>query len=171
MDTYRANELWIRLMNSKLLTASPRSAGVNVLVKSLNCCRFSPRSIPAILLTIFSSATLAQALLLVCRSKPRTADQVLDKPDLQTKAVQGMLPPAYQDRLPASGTERSARRPACCLASAERQGIELHASLPEKCQHLFIQGHNLLHLDPLDPELPEHHIKQGLETLDPLRSS
>lgn len=63
---YRANELCIRLTNSKFLIASPRNAGVNGIVKSLKCCRFSPRSISCMLLTILSSATLAQALPAVC---------------------------------------------------------------------------------------------------------
>lgn len=60
-----ANELCIRLTKSKLLIASPLSAGVNGIVKSLKCCRLSPSSRPSILLTIFSRATLAQALLVV----------------------------------------------------------------------------------------------------------
>ena len=64
--TYRANELWTRLTNSKLLMASPRNAGVKDMVKSLKCCRFSPRSAPSILLTMFNKATLAQALPAVC---------------------------------------------------------------------------------------------------------
>lgn len=63
--THLANELCILLTNSKLLMASPLNAGVNGIVKSLKCRRFSPRSIPSILFTMFRSATLAQALLAV----------------------------------------------------------------------------------------------------------
>lgn len=62
---YRAYELCILLTNSKLLIASPRRAGVKGIVNSLKDRRFSPRSISGMLLTIFSSATLAQALLAV----------------------------------------------------------------------------------------------------------
>lgn len=62
---YRAYELCILLTNSKLLIASPRRAGVKGIVNSLKDRRFSPRSISGMLLTMFSSATLAQALLAV----------------------------------------------------------------------------------------------------------
>ena len=65
IGAYRAYELCILLTNSKLLIASPRRAGVKGIVNSLKDRRFSPRSISGMLLTIFSSATLAQALLAV----------------------------------------------------------------------------------------------------------
>lgn len=65
VTTYRAKELCTRFTNSKLLIASPLKAGVKGMVNSLKCRRFSPRSIPGMLLTMFSSATLAQALLAV----------------------------------------------------------------------------------------------------------
>lgn len=63
--TYLANELWICLTKSKLAIASPRSAGLKSDVKSLNPRRLTPSSMLGILLTMFSNATLAQALLLV----------------------------------------------------------------------------------------------------------
>lgn len=63
--TYLANELWMVLTNSKLPIASPRRAGVKSAVNSLNCSRCSPSLSSGILLTMFSNATLAQALLTV----------------------------------------------------------------------------------------------------------
>ena len=62
---YLAKELWIVLTNSKLPIASPRKAGVKSEVNSLNCCRCSPNLSSGILLTMFSKATLAHALLTV----------------------------------------------------------------------------------------------------------
>ena len=54
---------------------------MNGMVKSLKLCRFSPRSILVMLLTMFRSATLAQALLavwarmLVASSRARSVDR------------------------------------------------------------------------------------------------
>ena len=64
-STHRANELWMVFTNSKLPTASPRKAGVKLAVKRLKCSRLSPSSSSATLLTMFSKATLAQALFTV----------------------------------------------------------------------------------------------------------
>lgn len=114
-EAYRANELWTRLTNSKLLMASPRNAGVKDMVKSLKCCRFSPRSAPSILLTMFNKATLAQALPAVC---PEYQPLIISLesstrvclPDWQTKALGGSLLPVSLDHPLASETGRSSRK-------------------------------------------------------------
>ena len=47
--------------------ASPRKAGVKVAVNSLNCSKFSPKSMSGMLFMMLSSATLAHALSIVYR--------------------------------------------------------------------------------------------------------
>lgn len=77
MATNLAKELCISLTNSKFAIASPLKAGVKSCVKSLNARRFSPIAMSGILLTIFSKATLAQALLAVHKilaHKPKALD-------------------------------------------------------------------------------------------------
>lgn len=111
-----ANELCILFTNSKLLMASPRRAGVNGMVNSLKALRLSPRSTPGILLTIFSSATLAHALLAVYlwwAKKPLAKTQG-GWPDLQTILRLDKQLPAFHRHLDASERGRSNRILACC---------------------------------------------------------
>ena len=116
---YRAYELCILLTNSKLLIASPRKAGVKGMVNSLKDRRFSPRSISGILLTIFSSATLAQALLAVyidifIISNERFSWSIGDWLDLRTTVHQGKSLLAFHRYPHASGREKSSRKQEYC---------------------------------------------------------
>ena len=121
--TYLANELCILLTKSKLLIASPLNAGVNGMVKSLKCCRFSPRSMPSTLFTMFRRATLAQALLAVYTKSLAIVftgchRAEMDGPDWQTRDPLDSLLLAYLDHPPANEIERSGHRWAYCRGSS-----------------------------------------------------
>lgn len=161
---YRAYELCILLTNSKLLIASPRRAGVKGMVNSLKDRRFSPRSISGMLLTMFSSATLAQALLAVYISmdiyiinKEWFSWRIGNWPGLRTTAHQGKSLPAFHHYLHASGRERSSRRQVYCSWSAIRPiyiGAQWGAAsnILEECHHFFIERNDFLDLHTFDPK-------------------
>lgn len=91
------------LTNSKLPIASPRKAGLKEAVNSLKARRFSPNSILGTLLTIFSKATLAQALLIVFPLLDMSDSSLIGdggRPDSQTRLLPDNFALAYRDLPP-----------------------------------------------------------------------